>query len=719
VANQSVSANNYLGEVGVLLGNGDGTFQATQSYTSGGYFASAIAVADVNMDGKPDLLVSNTYFSEGIAGGGVGVLLGNGDGTFQAAQSYTSGGVYAVSIAVADVNDDGKPDILVANTGFNNSESEGGVGVLLGNGDGTFQAAKSYVSGGGSAASIAVADVNGDGEPDIVVANPCSVQDYCPTGGVVGVLLGNGDGSFQPVQTYSSGGVLAYSIAIADVNGDGKPDLLVANECATYGCPGGTGALGVLLGNGDGTFQPAQITSTPWTLGEGQIALADFNGDGKLDVAIGSGSILLFGNGDGTFTMPLYFGVTGPGIAVGNFNGDGSPDLAVGGTILLNRALKILPTTTALSSSTDPSAFEQSVTFTATVTSQGPGMPTGTVIFSDDSTTLGISSLNGRMATFATTGLTVGLHSINTVYSGDFKFKSSSASLNQTVSKASTRLKLISSFNPSGLDSPVTFTATVTPQYGGQATGTVTFKDGGTVLGSVTVSGNAASLTTSGLAMGTHSITSVYSGDSNFLGSTSNALSQGVTKATTATSLVSSINPSVSGKPVTFTAVVSSLAGTPTGKIEYLKGETVLATIKLTSGSAKYTTTKLPPGANSVMVVYEGDSNNNGSTSAPVNQIVLATTTTTLSSSPNPSIYGNAVTFTAVVNSGIGSPADGEAVTFDSGTQLMGTGRLSGGTATFTTSALTVGTKSVKAVYGGDSKLAGSTSNLVKQVVQK
>jgi hypothetical protein len=196
-------------------------------------------------------------------------------------------------------------------------------------------------------------------------------------------------------------------------------------------------------------------------------------------------------------------------------------------------------------------------------------------------------------------------------------------------------------------------------------------------------------------------------------------LSQVVTKATTTTTLLSSINPSVQGKPVTFTAVVSSLAGTPTGKIKYLNGATVLATLTLTSGSAKYTTPKLPPGANSITSVYEGDSNNGGSTSAPVSQFVLATTTTTLTSSPNPSAYGQAVTFTAAVTSSIGSPPDGETITFKQGATVLGTGTLSGGAATLSKLTLGVGTKSVTAVYGGDSNFAASTSKAVSQVVNK
>jgi Bacterial Ig-like domain (group 3)/Beta-propeller repeat len=377
-------------------------------------------------------------------------------------------------------------------------------------------------------------------------------------------------------------------------------------------------------------------------------------------------------------------------------------------------------TTTTLTRAPNPSVFGQSVTFTATVTSQGSGTPTGTVTFTDGLTTLcNAVTLVGGVATCAYSALPVGSSIVTATYSGDSNFSGSSASLNQTVNQANTALILVSSLNPSGLDSPVTFTATITPQYGGQATGTVTFKDGSTALGSGAVSGNAARLTTSGLATGTHSITAVYSGDSNFTGSTSNTLSQVVTKATTTTTLLSSINPSVQGKPVTFTAVVSSLAGTPTGKIKYLNGTTVLATLALTSGSAKYTTSKLPPGSNIMTAVYEGDSNNSGSTSAPVNQFVLAATTTTLTSSPNPSAYGEVVIFTARVTSSIGAPPDGETVTFKQGATVLGTGPLSGGTATLSKSTLGVGTKSVTAAYGGDSKFAGSKSNTVNQVVNK
>jgi hypothetical protein len=189
----------------------------------------------------------------------------------------------------------------------------------------------------------------------------------------------------------------------------------------------------------------------------------------------------------------------------------------------------------------------------------------------------------------------------------------------------------------------------------------------------------------------------------------------------TTTTLSSSVNPSVSGKPVAFTATVSQQSGgvIPTGKVEYLNGTTVLATLKLKSGSARYVTSKLPPGTNTITAVYLGDSSHSGSTSAPVNQFVLAATTTALTSSADPSIYGNAVTFSATVTSPVGAPPNGEPVSFMVGTTVLGTAALSSGTASFSISTLGVGTQAVKAVYGGDATFAPSTSTALRQSVAK
>jgi hypothetical protein len=307
-----VVANLNFASVGVLLGNGDGTFRPAVTYGAG-MRAMSVAVADVNGDGKPDLLVANQD-------GNAGVLLGNGDGTFQTVVTYGAGGAGSSSVAVADVNGDGKPDLVVANY-FSNS-----VGVLLGNGDGTFQTAATYGSGGLNPDSVAIADVNGDGKPDIVVANYFSS---------VGVLLGNGDGTFQTAVTYSSGslGVIGpVSVAVADVNGDGKPDLLVANIFADW--PNNeNGTVGVLLGNGDGTFQPAVTYNSGGTFAE-SVAVADVNGDGKPDllVANGSGSVGVLLNNTPFCTTPLVITVSTTPTALWPPNGNMIP-VTVSGTI--------------------------------------------------------------------------------------------------------------------------------------------------------------------------------------------------------------------------------------------------------------------------------------------------------------------------------------------------------------------------------------------------
>ena len=330
------------GFVGVLLGKGDGTFQSVGTYDSGGYNAFSVAVKDVNGDGKPDLVVANVCATSNCStGGAVSVLLGNGDGTFQAAKSYGSGGQDAYSVAVEDVNGDHKPDLLVTNyCADSNCSTEGSVGVLLGNGDGTFRAAVTYGSGGFHTVSVTVGDVNGDGKPDLLVTNDCVDQD-CATGNV-GVLLGNGNGTFQAAVTYASGGEEPESAAVADVNGDGKLDLLVANAICAPGCA--TGSVGVLLGNGDGSFQSA-VTYDSGGFGAESVAAMDVNGDGNPDLLVANtcvtdgafncvnGSVgVLLGNGDGTFQAPVSYGSDGTGaasVAVRDVNGDGNPDVLV------------------------------------------------------------------------------------------------------------------------------------------------------------------------------------------------------------------------------------------------------------------------------------------------------------------------------------------------------------------------------------------------------
>jgi len=628
VANQCASSDCTNGTVGVLFGKGNSTFGRVVSYESGGYQASWVAVADVSGDGRPDLLVANQCASSNnCANGTIGVLLQNADGSFQTAVSYPSGGYYAYSLGVSDVNGDGKPDLVVANQCATNSSCANGiVGVLLGNGDGTFQPALAFSSGGKFAFSVAIADVNGDGKPDLLIANEYASTANQSTG-TVAVLLGNGDGTFQPAVTYGSGGQYFYTVAIADVNGDGRPDLLLANQCAIGGCTGGT--LGVLLGNGDGTFQPAVISSIPQASGGQQLAIADFDGNGTLDVASGAGNFLLLGNGDGTFQPALILGADGPGIAVGDFNLDGKPDLAVGGvTILLNisSATTRTPTTTTLSSSPNPSIVDQTVNFVATVVAQNGGSPSGTVTFKDGANTIGTASVvtcncaSRGTATLPLSTLGAGTHTITAVYGGDVTFTgSTSSAITQTVlPKTATTTTLNSSLNPSYVGQSVTFTAAVSPSG---ASGTVTFYDGTTILGTGSLnSSGQVTFSTSTFAAGPHSITASYNGNTNFAASSSTALTQTVNKAnTTAAISTQSPNPSVAGQPVAVNFTVTPVApgsGTPTGNVTVSDGLGDACTAAVATGGCSLVFATA--GAKTVKANYAGDSNFNASTSAGV-----------------------------------------------------------------------------------------------------
>ncbi|HEX5229358.1 MAG TPA: FG-GAP-like repeat-containing protein, partial [Bryobacteraceae bacterium] len=350
----------------VLLGNGNGTFQTAVNYIPTGNAIRSMALADFNGDHKLDLVITAQVVKQPT---GVFVVLGNGDGTFQTAPEYTAG-MFPQSAAIGDLNHDGIPDVVAASNGSNT------VSVLLGKGKGVFRPAVNYAAGSG-ATTVVIADFNGDGKPDLAVsdigpgtisillgkgdgtfqsAKPTSVNfgdsglaagDFNKDGkqdlavvsllGVT-VLLGKGDGTFQ-----SSGFSLPYgtrsgigNIVAVDLNGDGKLDLAVSNQ--------GSNTISILMGNGDGTFQSNVDYTADTNSSVQNLALADFNGDGKLDLVVSDfgcngcsqpgvrGDIaVLMGNGDGTFRKAVYYQAEGiiQSVAVGDFNGDGKPDVAV------------------------------------------------------------------------------------------------------------------------------------------------------------------------------------------------------------------------------------------------------------------------------------------------------------------------------------------------------------------------------------------------------
>jgi uncharacterized repeat protein (TIGR03803 family) len=305
-----VTTDYYSGTVSVFLGNGNGTFQPPSNYSTGSG-PESLAIGDVNGDGKPDLVVANFGLNAGIDPLGtntVSVLLGNGNGTFQPQTSYATGN-YPLSVAMGDLNGDGKTDLVVANSDSNT------VSVLLGNGNGTFQTQTSYATAA-NPSSVAIGDLNGDGKLDLVTANF--------TSGTVSVLLGNGDGTFRAQTNYATGiNSSPDSVAIGDVNGDGIPDLAVANV--------NSNTISVLLGDGDGTFQ----TQTSYATGNypSSVAMGDVNGDGKPDLVISnfnSGTVsVLLGNGNGTFQSQATYvaGNNSNSVATADLNRDGSQDI--------------------------------------------------------------------------------------------------------------------------------------------------------------------------------------------------------------------------------------------------------------------------------------------------------------------------------------------------------------------------------------------------------
>jgi hypothetical protein len=306
-----------------------------------------------------------------------------------------------------------------------------------------------------------------------------------------------------------------------------------------------------------------------------------------------------------------------------------------------------LSSSTTISSATNPSVTGQPVTFSAAVTGSG-GTPTGTVTFYDGSTVIGTGTLSGGTATLTVSSLSVGNHSITASYGGNSQYNSSTSnSVAQTVNKGNTSTVITSNVNPSSVGQSITLIATVSPVVPatGTRTGTVTFFDGPTSIGTGTLSGSVATLTISTLGAGSHGITASYGGDANFNTSASSTLTQTI-KAATLTSLVSSVNPSLSGQSVTFTATVTSAAGTPTGTVAFLDGSTTIGTGTLAGSIAIFSTSSLSGGTHSITATYTGDANYNSSTSTALSQTV-----TSSGSYPITHMQDTTVSFATLVSS--------------------------------------------------------------------
>jgi len=377
----------------------------------------------------------------------------------------------------------------------------------------------------------------------------------------------------------------------------------------------------------------------------------------------------------------------------------GDPAHNLSQSLTVNQVVQWGSTSTSVTSSLNPSAQGQSVTFTATVSPVGL---TGTVTFRSNGIDLGTSTMSNGAATFGSSTLPVGSNSITASYNGNTRYLSNSSPPFIQIVKASTTTTLGTSPNPSITGAAVTLTASVSPSA---ATGTVQFYNGAIAIGSLPLSGGQAQLVVSNLPAGTNSLQAVYAGDSSNAGSSSAQLAQ-VVKTLTTLTLTNSPNPSTFGSAVTLTASVAP--ATATGSVQFFNGGMLLGSTNLTNGKASLTITYLPAGTNSLSANYGGDAGNAPSTSnASFQTVSKANSTTRLSANPtSQSNSGQSVIFTATVAP---SSATG-VVQFLDGPSLIGTATLNNGIAVFSTFSLSVGNHSIKASYGGDGNVNGSQS---------
>ncbi|HEX4003324.1 MAG TPA: FG-GAP-like repeat-containing protein [Candidatus Acidoferrales bacterium] len=707
----------------LLLGNGSGTFtlgpDPNTSYASAGADVALLA-GDFNGDGKPDLSMGPGLQNEAFLGT-QSVAINSGGGTFE-----TPVFIPNTSPVMADFNHDGRMD-MVAVTG-------GQIVVSLGQADGTFQAVTTALRLPGGTGHFNVGDLNNDGKPDLAL-------DF---GDHIEVWLGNGDGTFVYSNSVDLTGIVSdFVAAIADLDGDGNADIVLAPD-ANVGAS--LGPLTIFYGNGNGTFQPPVFIAISHRYS--WITVADLNGDGKPDLVLTDGAAIavMMNLGSRNFDAEVDY-VAGRSVSVpvnvADVNADGFPDIVVansGGTtvtVLLNEPNGVSPEGAfvkgTLGITPEPSIYNQPFTITLSVSGQAAGgpVPTGAADFYVDGAFIATAPMSNGSASYVDSATLIPVqHTIIATYDGDSHYAPKSFSSTHTVQPPVYSTHTTLSASPSSILASQTIrlvaTVTSTPLAPG---GVVTFYDGTNSLGAETIDaqGNAR-LDTALLASGTHSLTAEFQGFEQiaftgsetaytaaiFSPSTSSSETVLVGADATTTTLSSSAPSLTLGAVVTFTASISSPAGTPFGGATFYDGTNMLGTSGLESdGTAAFSTASLSEGTHTITASFNANGPFAASTSAPLSIPVTSAAATAvrtiLSLAPEMNPADGSATFAANVG-GLSGASAGTVTFLDSGTILGTAPTDQTGVARLRVRALADGAHNFSASFAGAPEIAPSAS---------
>ena len=546
-----------------------------------GIRVGSVAIGDFNHDGIPDLTAVNPNYGLG----GIGFYQGDGTGNFVRGAGLGLEATVNGPVVVADFDGDGNPEVIVP-------MRHRGLAVVRFRG--SQRPDLQWYPVGEGVTGVQFADLDGDGQLDMLVAN-----------GSLDVYRGYGAGTFDKIASYPG---VDGRLVLGDFNGDGKLDVATTDSSG----------VNVFLGFGDGTFQPAVHTSGPFT----SIAAADFNRDGKLDLVAGtlesSNVTLLLGNGDGTFAIqPSYhtgqfYSTT---VVADDFNKDGNPDVAVADGCFTPQWPCLTNSAVTIMLGNGDGTLQMPTSYDSggrlILAKNRPPKMVMTASDLDRNGTIDLIVMNALLPNFgscrgygggcpATVGILLG--------NGDGTFQSAPVSQHFASSTSLSSLP-----NPSIYGQPVTFTATVVSEAPLTPTGTVRFR-GGRVHGQSTLAGGVAMFTPPTMLAGSTSITATYFGDSSHLVSSSNGYLQTVNQGPTTTEVTSSPNPSVQGQTVTITATVTSPFAAAKGTVTFTTGNGDSRTVAVSGGKAQYKIATLPTGSTTIVATYNPVLNLDGGT---------------------------------------------------------------------------------------------------------